>query len=166
MAQPMRENLEGVAELLATGDLKVPVQGTYELDRARGASGPRDDPHPGQAGNRDRVAAGCRRDGHAFKRAVEAYNRRDVQAVLDELDPEVESHPGLPGLPALLGGEAAVGRGHEGVRKLLGYGYDAFAELHLELSEVRGLGADVLAIGRIYARGRGRGSRPSRRGPT
>jgi hypothetical protein len=50
-----------------------------------------------------------------------------------------------------------VGRGHEGVRKLLGYGYDAFAELHLELSEVRGLGADVLAIGRIYARGRGRG---------
>jgi NADPH:quinone reductase-like Zn-dependent oxidoreductase len=34
MAQPMRENLEGVAELLATGDLKVPVQGTYEFDRA------------------------------------------------------------------------------------------------------------------------------------
>ncbi len=34
MAQPTRENLERVSELLATGDLKVPVQDTYELDRA------------------------------------------------------------------------------------------------------------------------------------
>ena len=91
----------------------------------------------------------------SFKRAVEAYNGRDVQAVLDELDPEVEWHPGLwPGLPALLGGEPAVGRGHEGARKLLGDVYDAFAELHLELSEVRNLGADVLAIGRLYLQGR------------
>ena len=91
----------------------------------------------------------------SFMRAVEAYNRRDVQAVLDELDPEVEWHPGLwPGLPALLGGEPAVGRGHEGARKLLGDVYDAFAELHLELSEVRNLGADVLAIGRLYLQGR------------
>lgn len=96
-----------------------------------------------------------REDVQSFKRAVEAYNRRDVQAVLDELDPEVEWHPGLwPGLPALLGGEAAVGRGHEGARKLLGDVYDAFAELHLELSEVRDLGADVLAIGRLYLQGR------------
>ena len=94
-------------------------------------------------------------DVESFKRAVEAYNRRDVQAVLDELDPEVEWHPGLwPGVPALLGGEAAVGRGHEGARKLLGDVYDAFAELHLELSEVRDLGADVLAIGRLYLQSR------------
>ena len=34
MAQPTRENLERVAELLATGDLKVSVEGNYELDRA------------------------------------------------------------------------------------------------------------------------------------
>ena len=34
MAQPTRENLERVAELLPTGELKVHVQDTYELDRA------------------------------------------------------------------------------------------------------------------------------------
>src|SRR5215212_10076864 len=34
MAQPTRENLERVAELLATGKLKVPVQDAYPLDRA------------------------------------------------------------------------------------------------------------------------------------
>jgi NADPH2:quinone reductase len=34
MAQPTTENLERVAQLLDTGALKVPVQDTYELDRA------------------------------------------------------------------------------------------------------------------------------------
>ena len=90
----------------------------------------------------------------SFKRAVEAGNRRDVQAVLDELDPDVEWHPGLPGWPALLGGEAAVGRGHEGARKLLGEVYNAFAELHLEVSDVRDLDDRLFAVGRIYVRGR------------
>ena len=84
----------------------------------------------------------------SFKRAVEAGNRRDVQAVLDELDPDVEWHPGLPGWPALLGGEAAVGRGHEGEV------YNAFAELHLEVSDVRDLDDRLFAVGRIYVRGR------------
>src|SRR5215213_561453 len=34
MAQPTRENLERVGQLVATGDLKVPVQDTYDFDRA------------------------------------------------------------------------------------------------------------------------------------
>jgi NADPH2:quinone reductase len=34
MAQPTTENLERVAHLLDSGTLKVPVQATYELDRA------------------------------------------------------------------------------------------------------------------------------------
>ena len=34
MAAPMTENLERVAQLLDAGTLKVPVQDTYELDRA------------------------------------------------------------------------------------------------------------------------------------
>jgi NADPH:quinone reductase len=34
MAQPTTENLDRVAQLLDTGALKVPVQATYELDRA------------------------------------------------------------------------------------------------------------------------------------
>lgn len=34
MAQPTRENLERVGELVAVGDLKVPVQDTYDFDSA------------------------------------------------------------------------------------------------------------------------------------
>jgi NADPH:quinone reductase-like Zn-dependent oxidoreductase len=37
MAQPTRDNLERVAKLVAAGDLNVPVQDTYGLDRAREA---------------------------------------------------------------------------------------------------------------------------------
>ena len=49
----------------------------------------------------------------AFKRWIDAYNRQDVEAMVEEMDPEVEYHPVLP---MLLGGEATVYRGHDGVR--------------------------------------------------
>jgi ketosteroid isomerase-like protein len=91
----------------------------------------------------------------SFKRAVEANNRRDVEAFLEELDPEVEWHPGLP---ALLGGEATVGRGHEGARALLRDVYDALAVFHLEISEIRDLGDRIVAFGRMHARGRESGA--------
>ena len=91
----------------------------------------------------------------AVKRAAEAGNRRDVEAILQELDPEVEWHPGMP---AVLGGEATVYRGHEGVRELWRDLYEAFAEIHIEYSEIRDFGDRVLAIGRFSARGRGSGA--------
>jgi hypothetical protein len=53
----------------------------------------------------------------AFKRGTEAYNRRDVDALLKELEPEVEWHSALL-IP--FGGEATVSRGHDGVREVLG----------------------------------------------
>ena len=48
------------------------------------------------------------------RRVSDAYNRRDVGAMLDELHPEVEWHPWLQ---LQLGGGATVYRGHEGVRE-------------------------------------------------
>ena len=51
----------------------------------------------------------------ALKRAVDANNRRDYEALLEEFDPDVEWH-GIFGL--MFGKEATVVRGHEG---LLGY---------------------------------------------
>jgi hypothetical protein len=52
----------------------------------------------------------------AFKRTIEAANRQDVEALLEEVDPEVEwPHPAFH---VALGGEATVYRGHEGVRKV------------------------------------------------
>jgi ketosteroid isomerase-like protein len=91
----------------------------------------------------------------AYRRFLDAYNRRDVEAMLKELDAEVEYHPVLP---MMLGGEATVYRGHEGVRRLFREVYDAFDEIHTEYSEVRDLGDRVVAIGRIRMRGKGSGA--------
>jgi hypothetical protein len=49
----------------------------------------------------------------AFTRFADANNRRDVEAMLEEVDADVEWHSASLGS---LRGEAAVYRGHEGVR--------------------------------------------------
>ena len=50
-----------------------------------------------------------------LRRAVEAYNRRDIEALVAELDPEVEWHPALPGP---LEGAATIYRGHDGIAEM------------------------------------------------
>jgi ketosteroid isomerase-like protein len=88
----------------------------------------------------------------AFRRALEAFNRRDFDAGLKEIDPEVEWHAAIQTL-----GEATVYRGHEGLRDLYRGFSGAFAEIHYEFSEIRDLGDRVLAVGRMRARGTGSG---------
>jgi ketosteroid isomerase-like protein len=89
----------------------------------------------------------------AFKRGVAAANRRDVAALLEELDPEVEWHAVLP----MLGGDA-VYHGHEGVREFLREIWGTFAVSRLEFPEIRDLGDQVVAVGRICGRGKGSGA--------
>jgi uncharacterized protein len=89
------------------------------------------------------------------RRTADAYNRGDIDAVLEDVDPEIEWHPLLPGL---LGGEATVYRGHEGVRQVVRELDEAFTELEAEHSEVRDLGEQVIAIGRFRGRGRESGA--------
>jgi ketosteroid isomerase-like protein len=91
----------------------------------------------------------------AFKHGLDAFNRRDVEALLEELDPEVVWYPALP---VLVGGEATVYRGHDGVREMLRDLCLAFAETHVELSEIRDLGDRLVAIGRTRARGKESGA--------
>jgi ketosteroid isomerase-like protein len=86
----------------------------------------------------------------ALKRGLEATNRRDVEALLEDLDPEVEWHPAFQ---ALLGGEATVFRGHEGIREMLRDGYEVFGETYMEISEIWDLGDRVVATGSLRARG-------------
>ena len=57
----------------------------------------------------------------SFKRGTEAYNRRDLDELLNTLDPEVEWHSALL-IP--FGGAATVSRGHDGVRELLDEVYE------------------------------------------
>src|SRR6185503_18571914 len=49
----------------------------------------------------------------AFRRGIDASNRGDVEALLNELDPDIEWHSAMH---ALLGGEETVFRGHDRVR--------------------------------------------------
>lgn len=91
----------------------------------------------------------------AFNRSAEAFRRRDIEAMVAELDPEVEWHPGLL---AFLGGDGTVYRGHQGVRDLVRDLDEHFAEFDNEYTEIRDLGDQVLAIGRIRARGKASGA--------
>ena len=92
----------------------------------------------------------------AIRRATAAYNRGDIDAMLEELDPEIEWHPALQGL---LGGEATVYRGHEGVRNLVRDTGESFTELQASQSEFREIGEQVVAIGHFEGRGRESGVR-------
>ena len=84
------------------------------------------------------------------RRVSDAYNSRDLGAMLDELHPEIEWHPWLQ---TQIGGEATVYRGHEGVRKGIRELEDAFSEIEAEQTEIRDLGERVVAIGRLRGRG-------------
>lgn len=90
-----------------------------------------------------------------FKRGVEAYNRRDVEALLQELDTEVEWYPALE---VLLGGEATVYRGHGGVRELIRGTDEALGEIHVEFSKIRDMGDRIVAIGHLRIRGKESGA--------
>jgi len=90
----------------------------------------------------------------AFKRGLEAGNRGDVDALLDELHPEIEWQSALH---ALMGGQQTVFRGHDGVRRMIGDLYEALAEVHIEMSEFRDLGDGLVAIGRTRIRGKASG---------
>ena len=86
----------------------------------------------------------------AFKRAVDAINRKDIDKLLEELDPEVEWHDAFS---MMFGAEASVYRGHEGVRELFRDLFYAFAETHSTYSEIRDLGDRTVATGSLRTRG-------------
>jgi ketosteroid isomerase-like protein len=92
----------------------------------------------------------------ACKRAIEAYNRRDVEALLDELDTEVEWRPVLP---VVLGRDETVYRGDDGARQLLRDLDEVLAERHLDFSEIRDVGDHVVATGSLSIRGKSSGVR-------
>jgi ketosteroid isomerase-like protein len=94
-------------------------------------------------------------DVKGFKRAIEAGNRRDYEAVLEEFDPDVEWHPAML---ASLEGQPTVYRGHEGVREWFRDMEEAFGDLQTEFSEIRDLGNRIFAIGRIRTRGEASGA--------
>jgi ketosteroid isomerase-like protein len=83
-------------------------------------------------------------------RAFDAVNRRDIDAFLALMSPDVVF---VPRLLAVEGGEL---RGHEGVRKWWVSIFDAFPDFEATVLEVRA--ADTFTISNMRYRGRGGGS--------
>lgn len=85
------------------------------------------------------------------RRAIDAFNRRDLQAMLETVHPEGEWFS----FRAQLEGEPY--RGHAGMRRFfedLTEDWDHFA---LEVEEIVERGDTVLTVARVRARGRGSG---------
>ena len=91
----------------------------------------------------------------AFKRGIDAWNRRDLEANLEELDPEVVQHLSLF---TMLGGQLTVYRGHDGVRELWRDLGEAFAEFRVEITKIWDVGERIVAIGQLRGRGRTSGA--------
>jgi ketosteroid isomerase-like protein len=83
----------------------------------------------------------------AYKRAVEAANRRDLEAMLDEFDPEVEWYPEVVGMGR------NVYRGAERIRELFADMGETIPDAFFEISEIRDLGDRLLSFGSLRARG-------------
>ena len=73
-------------------------------------------------------------------RAIDAYNRRDLDALLAEMHPEIVLQPPLT---ALAGN---VYRGHDGVAQWLTDLDETFERTHIEPVEVEDVGGLVLAL--------------------
>ena len=85
------------------------------------------------------------------RRSISDFNRRDIAAFLEPIDPNVEWIP----LGAAL--EGRVYRGHEGVRQWfedLAADWEVF---EISVEEIRDLGNRVLSLGHWRAKGRGSG---------
>jgi ketosteroid isomerase-like protein len=87
-------------------------------------------------------------NAEAFRRGLEAFNERDVDALIALTSPEVEWYPAFAALAM-----RDVYRGHEGIRELFRETDEAFSHIHSEATEVRDLGDRVVALGHFSAVG-------------
>jgi hypothetical protein len=81
-----------------------------------------------------------------LRKAIDAVNRRDLDALLSVMDEEVES---VSRIVAIEGGL----HGHEGVRKWWVSWFDAFPDYAIEIVDVRDLGDKLLTTLRAVGHG-------------
>lgn len=87
-----------------------------------------------------------------FKRAWDAGDRRDDEALLAVLDVEVQWHAALPML-----GADAVYRGHDEVRSFLSEVREVLGDTRFEFPDIRDAGDRVIALGHFRGRGEASG---------
>jgi ketosteroid isomerase-like protein len=82
-----------------------------------------------------------------FHKAVEGYNRRDIEPMLEVFHPEAEWYP----FTAQVEGDEAY-HGHQGLRQWWANIEATFEELEASVNEVRDFDDAVLALGHLRAR--------------
>jgi ketosteroid isomerase-like protein len=91
-------------------------------------------------------------DVDTIRAGLAALNRKDIDGMLETLQPDAELVP----LRAVL--EGTVYRGHEGLRQWLADMAEDWDDLRIDTDEVRALEAGrVLLLGRFHARGKSSG---------
>jgi uncharacterized protein len=84
----------------------------------------------------------------ALVAGYDAWNRRDIDATLELVDPEIEwSFSGGAHFP----GTDLVYHGHDGVREFWATFLEPWPELQIEVEEFRDAGEDVVALVRFRA---------------
>ncbi len=86
-----------------------------------------------------------------IRKLVEAFNVRDIDSVLQDMQPDVELHP----LRAQL--ERKAYRGHDGVREMLADFDQDWESIQVNAEEFRDADDEVVVLGRLRARGRASG---------
>ena len=86
-----------------------------------------------------------------IRRLVEAFNDRDIDSVVQDMQPDVELHP----LRAQL--ERKAYRGHDGVREMLADFDQDWEYIQVDAEEFRDADDEVVVLGRLRARGRASG---------
>ena len=86
------------------------------------------------------------------RRSIDAFNRRDAEAMMESMTPDVEW---VPVMGAMEGGGSF--RGRAGLEAYLDGLGKAWGELQLLPDEFRDLGDRTLVIGRMLGRGHGSG---------
>jgi uncharacterized protein len=86
------------------------------------------------------------------RQVMEALGKRDLSALLDSADPEVEWHSFFAQL-----GEGGVYRGHNGTREYMRDLGDAWEIVRADVDDAIAVGDVAVLIGRIHYRGKGSG---------
>jgi ketosteroid isomerase-like protein len=96
-----------------------------------------------------------------IRRAYDAFGRRDIAAIRDDIHPDFELD-----FSKSLSPDRGIYRGEEGIRKLWETYWEAFETITIEPEEFIQAGADaVIAVVRSRGRGRGSGVDVNARGP-
>src|SRR5436190_11170780 len=93
--------------------------------------------------------------------AIEAWNRKDLDAFLQAWHPDCEWRPAFP---RSLEGVGTVYRGREGITRAWNGARAVWEEYRLEPEDAQVVGDKLVVVGRVYARGKESGLALTRAG--